>query len=108
MISYTPTIHYHRLKAILELDSCNCCPASLNFSPAESAGLAWKLNGPNSCRVCCEFIDLEYPNPYGCYHWRTDNQNCPCNRLGHDKAIKRSVEAIEAWEAGTHPMSEVK
>ena len=106
-MKYTAKIHAYRLKAILEMDTCKKCPASLHYSSRNSAISCWDFDFDNSfrsldpCVICNNFIGLDfYAAEYA--------EFCPCKQLGKSEAIRRSYEALAHWRVGTHPMQEEK
>ena len=85
-MEYTEAIHAERLIKILnKKDTCNKCPATKRFS---SRGYPSKLYFNNPCTICQKFVGLKFR-----YGWI--EKKCPCNRLGEDKAIKKSWIALE-------------
>ena len=79
---YTIAEHVKNLKILLQHENlCNRCPAAFYTL----SGINFHVN---ACSVCQEFVGLRY-----------SVTGCPCYVLGKEKAIKRTLIAIEEYES---------
>ena len=79
MKTYTLEIHKRRLRQMLKReDACYCCPAGIRFDPWKRR---WQPEMDHPCGICREFV--------GCLG------DCPCNELGEEEAIKRTLLRLE-------------
>lgn len=92
---YTVREHVKNLLAILESgDPCGKCPAAPGFNARRSPTAKYysrrhtaSYTVHNACIVCSIFVGLPGYSTYG--------PLCPCKRLGHEEAIKRTWLALE-------------
>ena len=94
---YTVEDHVRRLITMLAKDEpCNCCPAAKNLNMRLSPTDAWDCETDFPCRICRQFVGLEWNDELG--RWVSSVSGCPCNALGHEEAIKRTFEALKIYQ----------
>ena len=94
---YTVEDHVKRLVALMSRDEpCNCCPASKGLDMRRSPAEFWDDELDFPCRICRQFVGLEYDDKAG--RWVGAVSGCPCNALGADEAIKLTFEALAAYQ----------
>ena len=83
-MKYTEKVHAKRLLGMLnKKDPCMCCPKSRNYYPNNGSVWDYTKEDVLACQICHAFI--------GC----RKTYDCPCDKLGKGKAIKRTWLALE-------------
>lgn len=94
---YTVEKHVKSLVALLAKDEpCNCCPSAMDLRMDRCPTEMWDCEADYPCRICREFIGLEWDDDVG--RWSIGLAGCPCNALGRDEAIRRTFEALRAYQ----------
>lgn len=95
MRKYTETIHAGRLlKMLNKKDPCMWCPAAKRYDAKENAEILWDWDS-EPCRICSDFLGLEYKETLMDSQANPTNYNCPCNRMDKAKAIKITWAALK-------------
>ena len=94
MVKYSVEQHVKNLKKMLkEENPCNLCPSNLDMlNPHYEAVI---------CKVCHDFIGLRVFPSSKINHADCRVFPCPCVRLGEEEAIKRTLIAIEEYDANS-------
>ena len=86
MKTYTIADHVGNLKKMLEMEfPCGHCPGIWH-------GLSNYKTIKLGCDICRSFIGINDKNTY-------PTINCPCNVLGKEEALKRTLIALEEYES---------
>jgi hypothetical protein len=94
---YTVEQHVKKLVALMSRDEpCNCCPAAPNLSMYVSPQEKWDDETDHPCRICREFVGLPWDDASG--RWYGDLHGCPCNAVGASEALRRTFEALAAYQ----------
>jgi hypothetical protein len=95
--AYTVEKHVKQLVALMSRDEpCKCCPAAKGMRQELSPVEQWDEDGDDPCRICREFVGLEYCERLGRH--LPYMSGCPCRALGEDEAIRRTFEALKAYQ----------
>ena len=92
-MKYTQEIHIKQLRKMLKLpEPCELCPAKIGN---HRIFLGWRdLHYLKICSICRKFIGLKSSSKY----MESLNKKCPCNVLGKEEALRRTIEALEEYE----------
>jgi hypothetical protein len=94
---YTVEKHVKSLVALLAKDEpCNCCPCARDLRMELCPTEMWDWEADFPCRICREFVGLEWSETAGRFFGKL--AGCPCNALGRDEAIRRTFEALKAYQ----------
>jgi hypothetical protein len=94
---YTVEKHVKQLVAMMCRDEpCNYCPAAKGQSMRECPTDLWDCDADFPCRICREFVGLPFDENAG--RWIGEMAGCPCNALGGDEALRRTFEALKAYQ----------
>jgi len=94
---YTVEKHVKSLVALLARDEpCQLCPAASKMDMKLSPCDMWDCESDFPCRVCRQFVGLSWNEDAG--RWWGDHPGCPCNAIGNSEAIRRTFEALKAYQ----------
>jgi hypothetical protein len=94
---YTTEKHVKSLVALMARDEpCKCCPAAKGLRQELSPTDNWDCESDFPCRVCREFVGLDWSDEAG--RWVGSHSGCPCNALGNAEALRRTFEALKAYQ----------
>jgi hypothetical protein len=94
---YTVEKHVKYLVALMSRDEpCKCCPAAKGMRQESSPADQWNCEDDFPCRICREFVGLPWDDAAG--RWWGDHPGCPCKALGESEAIRRTFEALKAYQ----------
>ena len=87
---YTLKKHKERLQRMMTHSiPCSLCPATPDFGSNLMPGTTWPGSKAKTiCGICRSFVGLEKERRKGEHY-------CPCNVLGKEEAIKRTLIALE-------------
>jgi hypothetical protein len=94
---YTVEKHVRHLVALMARDEpCKCCPAAKGMRQELSPIEQWDEEGDDPCRICRQFVGLEWGEESG--RMTSILPGCPCKALGQGEAIRRTFEALKHYQ----------